>query len=147
MAQTAAVPPMVNQTMKFILRSPLHGMVSKTTCLVTFTGRSSGKTYTTPVSYSHHGEEVRLFTHAEWWKNLRSGASVTLRLQGRDFQGRAEPVALDKTAIAAGLAAHLRQVPSNARWYHVKLDAQGSPDEADVAQAVQTVVMICVRLC
>ena len=38
--------------MKFILRSPLHGMVSKYLTLITFTGRKSGKNYTTPVSYS-----------------------------------------------------------------------------------------------
>ena len=43
MSQTPTVPPFVNRAMKFVLRSPVHGMVSKTVLLITFTGRKSGK--------------------------------------------------------------------------------------------------------
>ena len=75
-------------------------MVSKTVLLITFTGRKSGKTYTTPVSYSQTDDQVFIFTHAAWWKNLRSIAPVTLALRGREFRGLAEPVADDKQAIA-----------------------------------------------
>jgi hypothetical protein len=67
--------------------------------------------YTTPVSYSQHDDLVYVFTHADWWKNLRGGAAVTLCIRGREFQGLAEPVAEDKGAVAAGLTAHLRKVP------------------------------------
>ena len=48
------IPPAVNAGMRFILRSPLHGMVSKTITLISFTGRKSGKAYSTPVSYSQN---------------------------------------------------------------------------------------------
>ena len=64
MSQTPTIPPIVNSTMKFVLRSPVHGMVSKTILLITFTGRKSGKTYSTPVSYSQTGDQVAIFTHA-----------------------------------------------------------------------------------
>jgi len=124
MSQITTVPPAINQAMKFILSSPLHGLVSSSVLLITFTGRKSGKTYTTPVSYSQSGDQITIFTHAEWWKNLRSGAPVILRLKGRELQGLAEPIAEDKQAIAAALAAHLRKVPSDARYYRVTLDAQ-----------------------
>jgi hypothetical protein len=50
--------------MKLVLRSPAHGVVSKTILLITFTGRKSGKTYTTPVSYSQFDDQVYVFTHA-----------------------------------------------------------------------------------
>jgi deazaflavin-dependent oxidoreductase (nitroreductase family) len=122
-------------------------MVDKTILLITFAGRKSGKTYSTPVSYSQSGDQVTVFTHATWWKNLRSGTPVTLRLRGRELQGLAEPVAEDKGAVAAGLAAHLRKVPSDARYYGVTLDDQGNPKADEVEQAVQTVVMIRIRLC
>lgn len=59
--------------MKFALRSPVHGVVSKTILLVTFTGHKSGKTYTTPVGYSQSDDQMYVFTHAAWWKNLHSG--------------------------------------------------------------------------
>jgi deazaflavin-dependent oxidoreductase (nitroreductase family) len=147
MSQTPTVPPYVNSAMKFVLRSPVHGMVSKTVLLITFTGRTSGKTYTTPVSYSQNGDQVAIFTHANWWKNLRSGTLVTLRLRGQEFQGLAEPVAEDKQAIAAGLAAHLRVVPSDAKYYGVTFDDHRNLRSEEVEKAVQTVVMIRVRLC
>ena len=147
MSETPTIPPFVNKTMQFILRSPLHSMVSKTVLLITFTGRKSGKTYTTPVDYSQDGDQVTIFTHASWWKNLRSGAPVTLRLRGREFQGVAEPVAEDKQAVAAGLSAHLKKVPSDARYYGVSFDDQGNPNPEQVARAAQTAVMVRLRLC
>ena len=133
--------------MKLVLRSPVHGMVSKSILLISFTGRKSGKTYTTPVSYSQSGDQVTIFTHAAWWKNLGSGAPVTLRLRGQELRGLAEPVAVDKQAIAAGLAAHLRKVPSDAQYYGVTFDEQKNPRTDEVEQAVRTVVMIRVQLC
>jgi deazaflavin-dependent oxidoreductase (nitroreductase family) len=147
MSQTTTVPPFVNRAMKFVLRSPVHALVSKTVLLITFTGRKSGKTYTTPVSYSQTADGVTIFTHAAWWKNLRRGAPVTLRIRGREFQGVAEPVSEDKQAIMDALSNHLRQVPSDARYYSVTFDETKNPRSADVAKAVQTVVMIRVRLC
>lgn len=146
MAQVTTIPPFVNNAMKFMLRSPVHGMVSKFTLLITFTGRKSGKTYTTPVSYSQFEDQVYIFTHANWWKNLRGGAPVTLCLQGRELKGLAEPIAEDRSTIADRLAAHLRQVPSDARYYSVTFDEHGNPKAEEIEKAAQTVVMICVRL-
>jgi len=147
MSQTPTIPPFVNQAMKFVLRSPAHGMVSKSMLLITFTGRKSGKTYTTPVDYSQDGDRVTIFTHANWWKNLRGGAPVTLRIQGRELQGLAEPIAEDKQAVAAGMMAHLRKVPSDAKYYGVTFDEQGNPRAEEVEKAVQSVVMIRIQLC
>ena len=144
--QAQTIPPYVNKTMKFILRSHMHGLVSKTVLLITFTGRKSGKTYTTPVDYSQDGDQVYVFTHSSWWKNLRSGAPVTLRIRGRDLQGFPEPVE-EKTAVAAGLSEHLRKVPGDAKYYGVTFDDQGNPRAEEVERAAQTSVMIRVRLC
>ncbi len=147
MSQTPTIPPFVNRTMKLVLRSPVHGIVSKTVLLITFTGRKSGKTYTTPVSYSQNGDQVYIFSHADWWKNLRSGAPVSLRIQGRELQGLAEAVAEDKSAVATGLAAHLRKVPSDARYYGVTFDDHRNPRAEEIEKAAQSVVMIRIRLC
>ena len=142
MSQTTSVPPFVNRAMKLVLRSPMHGMVSKSVLLISFSGRKSGKTYTTPVSYSQNGDQVTIFTHAAWWKNLRSGTPVTLRLRGRELRGLAEPVAEDKQAIAAGLITHLQKVPSDARYYGVTFDNHKNPRAAEAEKAAQTVVMV-----
>jgi deazaflavin-dependent oxidoreductase (nitroreductase family) len=147
MSETPTVPPILNTTMKFVLRSPMHGMVSKSMLLITFTGRKSGKVYTTPVDYSQDGDQVTIFTHANWWKNLRGGAPVTLRIRGRELQGQAEPIAEDKDAVTAGLEAHLRKVPSDAKYYGVTFDALGNPDLKQVEKAAQDAVMIRIQLC
>ncbi|MEA4907418.1 MAG: nitroreductase family deazaflavin-dependent oxidoreductase [Chloroflexi bacterium] len=145
MTQATTVPPLVNRAMKAVLRSPLHGLVSKTVLLITFTGCKSGKPYSTPVSYSWQGDAVYIFTHATWWKNLCGGAPVTLRIRGREIQGLAEPVDGDQPVIAARLAAHLRMVPGDAGFYQVTFDRQGNLRAEEVEKAVQTVVMVCVR--
>ena len=147
MSQPTTVPPFVNNAMKFVLRSPMHGMVSKNILLITFTGCKSGKTYTTPVCYSLEDNQVYIFTHANWWKNLCNCTSVPLWLRGREVQGVPEPVVEDKGTIAARLTAHLRRVPSDARYYDVTFDEHGNPKAEEVEKAVQTVVMIRVSLC
>ena len=146
MSESTSVPPILNKTMKFVLRSPLHGMVSGYLTLITFTGRKSGKTYTTPVSYCRKGDQVLIFTHANWWKNLRGGAPVQLRLKGKDHRGTAVPVAEDKASIATELTAHLKQSPFDAKFYNVTFDEQGNPLQAEVEKAVQTVAMVRVQL-
>jgi hypothetical protein len=145
MSQTPTVPPFVNKLMKFVLRSPMHGLVSKVILLITFTGRMTGKTYTTPVSYSQSGNQVHIFTHADWWKNLMGGTPVTLRLRGRDVRGVAESISGDKQIVATALSEHLRKVPSDAPYYSVTFDDHRNPKFQEVEKAVQTVVMIRVR--
>jgi len=146
MSQATIVPPFVNNAMKFMLRSPAHGMVSKNILFIIFTGCKSGKTYTTPVCYSQESDQVYIFTHAKWWKNLCNCTSVTLRLRGREVRGVPEPIVEDKGAIAARLTAHLQRVPSDARYYDVTFDEHGNPRAEEVKKAVQTVVMIRVQL-
>jgi hypothetical protein len=83
------IPPFMNKVMALVLRSPLHGAVSKHILLFTFKGRKSGKTYAIPLGYMRQGDTITLFTDHNWWKNLRGGAPVTLRMQGKTYQGSA----------------------------------------------------------
>ena len=149
MSQTTSggIPPFVNHAMKLVLHSPLHGMISKSILLFTFIGRKSGKIYTTPVCYSQYGSQVHIFTHASWWKNLRSDIPVTLRIQGQELQGLPEPIVDDKKAVAAGLMEHLRHVPSDAKYYGVTFDDNKNPRAEEVEKGAQTVVMIRIGLC
>jgi hypothetical protein len=83
----------INPIMAVLLRSPLHGLLSKSLMLLSFKGRKSGKRYTVPVGYMQAGEDLFVFTHTRWWKNLIGGAPVVLRLRGRDVSGTATPIA------------------------------------------------------
>jgi hypothetical protein len=90
---------------------------------------------------------VTIFTHADWWKNLRDEAQVTVRIRGKELQGLAEPVAEDKQAVAEGLIEHLRKVPSDARYYNVTFDEHRNPRAEEAEKAAQTTVMVRIRLC
>jgi len=140
------MPPLLNKTMKFVLRSPMQRMISNYLTLITFTGRKSGKTYTTPVSYFQKDGQVCIFTHANWWKNLQGGAQVTLRLRGKDVQGIAQSIAEDKQTIAKCLTEHLQKSKFDAKFYNVSYDENGIPLKEDVDQAVKTVTMVQVNV-
>ena len=140
--QAAGIPPWLNTVMRFILRSPLHFLVSDKIMLVTFKGRKSGKTYTTPVSYMQSEDTVTLFTHASWWRNLTGGAPVTLRIKGKTLHGTTKAIVSDQNLVAEGLSAHLLRNHFDAKYYNVGYDADGSPNAADVRRGAEGVVMV-----
>jgi deazaflavin-dependent oxidoreductase (nitroreductase family) len=136
-----------NSIMAWLLRSPLHGLISRSFMLITFTGRKSGRVYTTPVNYVRDGDVLSVvsFRHRTWWRNLRGGAPVTVRVQGQDLQATGEVVE-DDAGVAARLMAHLKQAPSYARYLQVALDPNGQPNPEDVARAAKDRVMVRIQL-
>src|SRR5688500_17220547 len=81
---------MINPLIKAILRSPMHGLVSKSLLVLTFQGRQTGKVYSMPVGYHRIGDELVVFTntHRPWYHNFEDGANAMLRLRGRDVPAR-----------------------------------------------------------
>lgn len=136
-----------NQLMKAILRSRLHGLLSGGIVLVTVTGQRSGKAYTTPVNYLRQGDVLRIVSlrHRTWWRNLRGGSLVTVRLQGQDVKGQGTVIE-DDQGVAAGLSAYLQQAPRFAKYLGVTVDSNGQPRSEDVAQAAETRVVVQVKL-
>lgn len=80
----------INPLMKLILRTPLHGLVSDDLTLITFTGRKTGKKYTTPVGFIEMNGSIMMFTDSPWWRNIEEEPNITLRLKGERVQGQAE---------------------------------------------------------
>jgi deazaflavin-dependent oxidoreductase (nitroreductase family) len=135
-----------NPIMMWILRSPLHGLLSGSTMIITYTGRKSGKTFSTPVNYVRDGDVLWTvsFRHRTWWKSLRD-SPVTLRMQSKDVTGVATTTT-DQQEVADCLMAYLRKAPQIAKYIGVGLDASGQPKSQDVAEAAKTRVMVRVRL-
>src|SRR5438552_1341588 len=96
-----------------LLRSRRHGLVSHNVMLVTFTGRRSGRRYTTPVSYAREGGALTFATPRRygWWRNLRAHAPVEVLVQGRTLNGRAVVTADDLEAKLARIRRLLLLVP------------------------------------
>jgi deazaflavin-dependent oxidoreductase (nitroreductase family) len=135
-----------NPIMMWVLRSPLHGMLSGSTMIITYTGRKSGKVFSTPVNYVRGGNLLWTisFRHRTWWKNLRD-SPVALRIQGKDLTGTARAIT-DPQEVKTNLMAYLQKAPQVARYIGVRLDANGRPELEDVAEAAKTRVMVRVQL-
>ncbi|HFE65832.1 MAG TPA: nitroreductase family deazaflavin-dependent oxidoreductase [Chloroflexi bacterium] len=148
--KTQAPPPaFFNKLVTGLLRSPLHGLMSKSTLLLTITGRKSGRQYVIPVSYVQKDEQTILCSTLRsrgWWKNLRGGADITVRLRGQDRRARATAVYDDDAAIAAGITAIVEQVPRDAKYYDVRLDDEKRPYPEDIARVAQLRVLIKIKL-
>ena len=117
-----------------MLRSPLHGLVSKDMMLITVSGRKTGKQYTIPVSYARDGDLVICSADRSrgWWKNVRSGETVTMQLRGRKVPGRARVIADDKEALIKGIETMLVQVPRDASHVDIRLDENNMPLAEDL---------------
>jgi deazaflavin-dependent oxidoreductase (nitroreductase family) len=122
-----------NGFMTWILRSPLHGMLSNGMMLITVTGRKTGRKYTTPVGYFRENGNLWVLTSRDrtWWKNLKGGADVSLLLQRKPVSAFAEPE-LDADAVKARMVEYLRHVPQAARPMGVHVE-DGKANEDDIA--------------
>ena len=135
-----------NPIMMWLLRSPLHSLLSGSTMIITYTGRKSGKTFSTPVNYVRDGDALWAvsYRHRTWWRSLND-SPVTLRVQGKDVTGVAKAIT-DEREVADSLMAYLRKAPQIAQYLGVGLDASGQPKAEDVAEAAKTRVMVRVQL-
>jgi deazaflavin-dependent oxidoreductase (nitroreductase family) len=136
-----------NPIMKWLIRSPLHGFVSKSMLVIGYQGRKSGKRYETPVNYVRDGDEllVTSYSNRTWWRNMLGGAPVTVWLMGKQIQASAEAYS-DPANVTCYLQAYLDQVPQQARYFNVTLDGQGRPIPAQVTQAARERVIVRVLL-
>jgi deazaflavin-dependent oxidoreductase (nitroreductase family) len=97
-----------NRVVRGLLRTPLHRVASGRLALITVTGRRSGRAYTFPVAYSQDGDHVTIGVEwpqrKVWWRNLRDGGDVRLRLRGVDRAGHAQAHGDEHTGVTVRVA-------------------------------------------
>ncbi len=137
----------VNRVIPLILRTPIaHRLLSGELMLVTFTGRTSGRRFTTPVTYLPTADGVLFFSSQRWWRNLRGGAPVTLRLRGGTVEGRALPVE-DRASVEREARAYLaRRGVAKAGRIVLRLDPSRAPTDEELSDASRDHVVVKVAL-
>jgi hypothetical protein len=114
-------PRVVNPLVRAVLRSPLHWLLSGSLVLLSYTGRRTARRITIPVAYAEDAGDLVVFVGRpelkRWWRSLRGGAPVTLRLRGEERSALAETVTGDAEAIAAGRRVYLARFPRAARAF------------------------------
>lgn len=136
-----------NPIMKWLITSPLHPFVSNNMLLITYKGRKSGNIYTTPVNYIRDGSTLYVTSWRErtWWRNLREGDPVSLRLKGRDHQAVPQVIE-DDDEVAGALLTCFRLAPRLAKYYQVAIDETGNPSVADTQATAKSKVVVRLKI-
>ena len=87
--------PLFNAPVAAIANSPrLGARLRRSVTMITYTGRRSGRTFSTPVAYRRRGDEIEIVPNMPdaktWWRNfLGDGAPISLMLNGIEHSGHA----------------------------------------------------------
>lgn len=136
-----------NSIIRWILSSPIHGLMSENMMLISFKGRNSGKKYTIPVNYVRCDSVflVTSYRHRTWWRNLRGGALVTLHVRGQKLKGMGETITSERD-VAKHLRDYLQRIHKHAKYFNVSLDPDGNPNPADIDRAAHDRIGVRIQL-
>jgi hypothetical protein len=101
----------VNPLVKWILRSPIHRLLSSHLLLISVTGRRSGRVYEIPVAYHQSGDSTTINVGAperkQWWRNFRNRRPTHVIIRG-DRQAGWAVARTDETgtAVTVELSGH-----------------------------------------
>jgi deazaflavin-dependent oxidoreductase (nitroreductase family) len=141
-----------NPLVRWLLKSPLHRLLSDATMLITVRGRKSGRAYCLPVQYVQTGDLIYVFPGAPekktWWRNLRGGAPVVLRLRGQDRRANAELLSgeADCTTIAEALHLYVQRFPPSAQIHQIRRMPDGQFNVADLHTAAAETILVRIKL-
>jgi hypothetical protein len=109
-----------NMVVSGLLRSPMHRLLSGSTCLIRYTGRRLGRQIITPTQYVQLGDDVIILVARHeaktWWRNFHTDADIDVLLQHRWTQMTARAVtgADEPDTVAPLLDAYLQRYPKAA---------------------------------
>lgn len=138
-----------NTPITAVLRSPFHGMMSRSLLLLTYEGRRSRKEYTLPLQYVEDAGTLYVWAGAAdtktWWRNFATPAAVTIRLRGKDVLAKAYLVD-DAQARARLLRAYMDRYPYTTMSGRPKfVGKRWHPTDADLAEAAASTVMVAIE--
>lgn len=87
--------PLFNAPVAAIANSPRFGaLLRRSVTLITYTGRRSRRTFSTPVAYRRRGDDIEIDANLPdaktWWRNfVGDGAPISLTLDGAERAGHA----------------------------------------------------------
>jgi hypothetical protein len=130
-----------------VLHSPLHWIISKNSLLLAIAGSKSGHKFTLPVNYFRDGDVLYITSlrTRTWWRNLRGGAPVKVRLAGRNMYVRGNLVE-DGTAVLENLKPFFQHRPEIARYFGIRLESQDQPNTGDISKLAEERVLVKVNL-
>lgn len=110
-----------NRFVAAILRSPVHPILSRSTALIRYHGRRTGRIHVTPVQYARHEDGVVIFAgnpwQKTWWRNFELARELDVLIRGEwvTMLGRAHIGTDDPAAVRPLLNSYLARFPKATR--------------------------------
>jgi deazaflavin-dependent oxidoreductase (nitroreductase family) len=135
-----------NDFVTFFLRTPLHVFMGNT-MLITVTGCKTGRKYSTPVGFYREGDTLWVISNRDrtWWRNVKTGANVSLLLKGKTVDAFAT-AELDEKEVETHLLNYIHQMPMLARSLGIRMDHK-IPNADDVTRVAKDRLFIQVKPC
>ena len=135
-----------NRLLVALLRSPFHGLLSKSVLVLSFKGCKSGNEYRIPVGYAENGDDLQVLSNHNWWKNLRGGnVPVTVWIKGKKRNALADAIS-DEESVVDAILASAKKSPTILKVYNIKVDPNGQPLLESVRQAARKAASIHLHL-
>ncbi len=134
-----------NPTMRWLLRSRFHWLVSDRLMLLSYVGRYSESRYTTPVAYDRRGDTLITTTlrhQSNWWKNFRTEHPATVWLRGyrRKTTGLATTDAREIAEFVR--SALVRYGVERAKWLGLKITGEELPTVDELETIADDLVVV-----
>ncbi len=133
-------PPLLlqlgNPVVRRVLHSPFHRILSKHLVVLTVTGRKSGREYAIPIGRHQHGSVLTVAARGRWRFNLRGGANVRIRIDGREHAAYGELEEDPEQVAKAYLALLQRSGTRGASQLGLKLNVDRLPTVDELKPAV-----------
>jgi hypothetical protein len=138
----------INPTVALMLRSPWHGIVSSSICLIEYKGVKTGQRRRVPARYLRDGNIVWCNTSAEtgWWRNFRSPHPVTITLQRRSYRAISQAIWASPEEFGSVLTRFLDAFPADAGYHGITRDRDGNWNKDEYNAACDEGVAIRITL-
>jgi hypothetical protein len=126
----------LNPFMAKVLASRFHWPFSTQIALVTFTGKKSGRTFTTPMAYHDFGETI-IIALAEtqgrnWWRNYIETAPMDMLIKGKNISGFASVLTPESSQYKQWFEAVLNRSSLVSKVFLDDYNAQQGLSEAQI---------------
>ncbi|TFH37056.1 MAG: hypothetical protein E4G99_03440 [Anaerolineales bacterium] len=139
-----------NRLIGWLLRSPLHRLISGSTVVLGIKGVKSGRQYNIPVSFVEvqalQPRRLLVTSHRDrtWWRNLREKVEIQLTFHGKT--GRASAQVMESIEdVAESFKLYFQVSPASARFFKIELGSEGRVKDEDLLRLARERVVIFVE--
>lgn len=137
-----------NTLMMQVLRSPLHGTLSRSLLVLGYEGRRSGTRYEVPLQYIEDDGTLYIWAgnadRKTWWRNFQQPATVTVRLRGEDVDAKASLVD-DPAQRTELLRAYMSRYPYTTPNGRPKfVGERWHPTDDELAEVAESIVIVAI---